>query len=94
MAQDDLLPTLGFPKGLEFNCKKKKEVIEEGKLCDKKDKPNWCFLQIMPKQLLANGSQSKAKPKRLFCISMDGVTVNTRKMKRVQAITEMVYAKR
>ena len=66
---DEVLTPLGFPKGVQFNCLQKKEVQEAGEFMAKADQPDWCCLQIIPPGTKKNGEPSKAKPKRMFCIS-------------------------
>ena len=90
---DILLPSLGFPVGLEFECKTKKELEELNDLMEAKDKPDWCFLQI-EHPVSAKTGKPLAK-KRMICISHNGRTVNTRmlNMRKGLVTTELVYGK-
>ena len=88
---DILLPSLGFPTGLEFECKTKKELGDE--LMEAKDKPDWCFLQI-EHPVSAKTGKPLAK-KRMICISHNGRDVSTRmlNMRKGLVTTELVYGK-
>lgn len=88
---DILLPSLGFPIGLEFECAMKKELEELNDLMKDKDKPDWCFLQIMH-PISAKTGKPLAK-RKMLCISQNGREVSTRllNMKKGVVTCELVY---
>lgn len=84
--QNELLVPLGFAKDIEFECNSKKELEAQGLLMKKKEKPDWCFLQI--EEVIGKKGKPIA-PKKSFQISQDGKRISTKllMMKKAQLTT-------
>ena len=91
---DDLLPPLGFPKGVMFDDDTIKDNKAKGTFPSDKEKPDWCFLQI-DSNISKKTGLPLASRRKTFCISMNGTSISTKLLsrKRQQGMTLTVMGK-